>query len=68
MRYLRQVIEKLDIRRKQVFVEAVILELASDDQFDIGLGAHLGKPGDDGSLSIFPVNSMVLPLACLLIF
>ena len=53
MRYLRQVIEKLDIRRKQVFVEAVILELASDDQFDIGLGAHLGKPGDDGSLSIF---------------
>ena len=45
MRYLRQVIEKLDIRRKQVFVEAVILELASDDQFDIGLGAHLGGWG-----------------------
>jgi general secretion pathway protein D len=53
IRYLKQVIEKLDIRRKQVFVEAVILELGSDDSFDVGIGGHLGKPNDDGGLSIF---------------
>ena len=53
IQYVKQVIEKLDIRRKQVFVEAVVLELASDETFDFGLGAHLGKPNDDGSLSIF---------------
>ena len=53
IQYVKQVIEKLDIRRKQVFVEAVILELASDETFDFGLGAHVGKPNDDGSLSIF---------------
>ncbi len=49
---LRQVISKLDIRRKQVFVEAVILELASDDNIGYGLGTHMGKPGDDGSLAM----------------
>ena len=53
IQYVKQVIEKLDIRRKQVFVEAVVLELASDENFEFGLGAHLGKPNDDGSLSIF---------------
>jgi len=47
---LKQVIGKLDIRRKQVFVEAVILELASEDSMNRGLGVHMGKPGDDGSL------------------
>ncbi len=53
IQYVKQVIERLDIRRKQVFVEAVILELASDETFDFGMGAHLGKPNEDGSLSIF---------------
>ena len=32
---LRQVIEKLDIRRKQVFVEAVVLEIASEDEMNV---------------------------------
>lgn len=49
---LRQVIERLDIRRKQVFVEAVVLEIASEDEMNMGLGVHMGKPGDDGSLTI----------------
>ncbi|MEC8380596.1 MAG: type II secretion system secretin GspD, partial [Myxococcota bacterium] len=53
IRYIKQVIDKLDIRRKQVFIEAVILELASDESQEFGLGAHLGKPNEDGSLSIF---------------
>lgn len=49
---LKQVIDKLDIRRKQVFVEAVVLEMASEDDFSVGASAHLGKPNADGSLSV----------------
>jgi len=47
---LRQVIERLDIRRKQVFIEAVVLEIASDDSFEAGIGAHMAK--DDGSMPL----------------
>ncbi len=47
---LRQVISRLDIRRKQVFVEAVVLEVASDDSFEAGIGAHIAKK--DGSLPV----------------
>ena len=49
---IKQVIEKLDIRRKEVFVECVILEMASEDTSDIGIGIHAGKPTDAGGLSI----------------
>jgi general secretion pathway protein D len=52
IQYIKKVIEKLDIRRKQVFVEAVILELASDETMNVGAGAHMGGANDDGSLSI----------------
>lgn len=47
-----QVIAKLDIRRKQVFVQAVILEMASDDSMELGLGVHAGIPGEDGAFSL----------------
>ena len=49
---LRSVIEKLDIRRMQVFVEAVILEIGSDDELNVGLGFHMGNVDSNGSLSI----------------
>jgi general secretion pathway protein D len=52
IQYIKKVIEKLDIRRKQVFVEAVILELASDETMNVGAGAHMGTANDDGGLSI----------------
>ncbi len=42
---LRRVIERLDIRRKQVFVEAVILELSQDKSSTIGINYHGGIPG-----------------------
>lgn len=38
---VESVIRKLDIERKQVFVDAVILELASEDSQELGLAAHL---------------------------
>ena len=43
---LQDVIAKLDIRRKQVFVEVVILEVASQDDFSIGAGVHGPIPGE----------------------
>jgi general secretion pathway protein D len=47
---LRHVIDQLDIRRKQVFVEVVIMELASEDEISVGAGVHVGKPGDAGGI------------------
>ena len=52
-RIIKSVVDKLDIRRKQVFVEVVILEMASEDTFDFGLGYHTGSPGDDGSYGVY---------------
>ncbi len=52
-RIIKQVVDKLDIRRKQVFVEVVILELASEDTFDFGLGYHTGSMGDDGKYGVY---------------
>ncbi len=49
---LEQVIRQLDVRRKQVFVQAVILEMASEGTTSLGLGLHGGIPGEDGSLSV----------------
>jgi len=41
-RNLVKVVERLDIRRRQVFVEAVIMEVNLDNQLDIGVSAHAG--------------------------
>ena len=41
-RSLLKVIEKLDIRRRQVFVEAVIMEVSLDRSTEFGIQAHQG--------------------------
>jgi len=46
---LRRVIDALDIARKQVFVETVIMEVSDDDRKDSGVSWHAGKPGDQDS-------------------
>jgi general secretion pathway protein D len=43
---LRKVISKLDAPRKQVFIEALILEVLLDKSRDIGVAYHGGKPLD----------------------
>ncbi|MED5372747.1 MAG: type II secretion system secretin GspD [Myxococcota bacterium] len=48
-RILKNVIDQLDIRRKQVFVEVVIMEMATDDSTDLGLSYHTGIPGDSAT-------------------
>lgn len=45
---LEQVISKLDIRRKQVFVEVVIMEVSGEDTLDVGVGVHTGVPNEAG--------------------
>jgi general secretion pathway protein D len=50
---LRGVIDKLDQPRRQVFIEAVVMDVNVDRSTDVGLGYHGGYPindGDDGFL------------------
>ncbi len=65
---IQGVIEKLDIPRKQVFVEAVILELNSDDSTALGMGFHVGNTDATGALdvvgsSLGGVSSLAVPTA-----
>lgn len=53
MDVIGQVIDQLDIRRKQVFVEAVILELATDDTNSFGVGIHGGGPNGADGVNIY---------------
>jgi len=50
-RVLRSVIDKLDIPRRQVYVEAVVVEVGSTDESTLGLGVHGGSANDAGGLS-----------------
>jgi general secretion pathway protein D len=48
-RNLVKVVERLDIRRRQVFVEAVIMEVNLDNTLDVGVSAHGGTVIDNVS-------------------
>src|SRR5205814_1828623 len=48
-RNLVKVVEQLDIRRRQVFVEAVIMEVNLDNETDLGVSAHGGTVIDNVS-------------------
>jgi general secretion pathway protein D len=47
-RSLQKVIKKLDIKRRQVFVEAVIMEVNMDTTKDVGLAFHTGAAAKIG--------------------
>jgi general secretion pathway protein D len=56
---LKRVIERLDAPRKQVFIEAVVMELGVERTSELGFAFH-GGAGDfptDGSLSVFGFNA-----------
>ena len=53
---LRRVIEKLDSPRKQVFVEAMVMEISLDKSRTLGASFHGGVP----NVSIFGKQSLVL--------
>ena len=48
-RNLVKVVERLDIRRRQVFVEAVIMEVNLENSLDVGVSAHGGTIIDNVS-------------------
>jgi general secretion pathway protein D len=63
---IQGVIEKLDIPRKQVFVEGVILELASQDNTNLGVAWHVGNQDASGGLGVIGsslggVSSLAVP-------
>ena len=57
---LRRVIERLDKPRRQVFIDAVIMELSVDRSRQLGFNFHGGvpDPAGDGSLSIFGFGAL----------
>jgi general secretion pathway protein D len=56
---LRNVIARLDVSRRQVFIEAVIMELSVSRSSKLGLSFHGGVPGfpTSDALSIFGFNA-----------
>jgi general secretion pathway protein D len=50
-RVIKGVIDRLDIPRRQVYVEAVVLEVGSEDDMSLGVGYHVGSGTGDGSIS-----------------
>ena len=51
-RIVKTVIDKLDVRRRQVFVDAVIFELSSDESLEIGTAIHGPFTPADGTTGI----------------
>lgn len=49
-RVIRSVVKQLDIERKQVFVDAVVLELSSEDSANLGLAYHAPMNPSDTSV------------------
>ena len=47
---LKDVIERLDVPRRQVFIEAMILEVETDNGLNLGTSFHGGSSLDDGSI------------------
>lgn len=63
---LKGVVDRLDIPRRQVYVEAVVVEVGSTDTLDLGVAYHGGKPTTDGGLNYasgqFGASSASLPI------
>lgn len=49
---VKRVIDELDAKRRQVFVDCVVLELSSEDSFDLGLAYHGPLLPNNENLSI----------------
>ncbi len=63
-RIVDSVLRQLDVERKQVFVDAVVLELSSDDSLDLGLAAHIPTNPSSDSIGFLggQLNSQSLGL------
>ena len=52
MRSLMQIVDKLDIRRAQVLVEAIIVEVIIDQQKELGVSVAVEGSGDDSPIAV----------------
>lgn len=52
MRSLMQIVDKLDIRRAQVLVEAIIVEVIVDQQKELGVSVGIEGSGEDAPIGI----------------
>lgn len=63
---LKGVVDRLDISRRQVYVEAVVVEVGSTDTMDLGVAYHGGTPTSEGGLNYasgqFGASSASLPI------
>ncbi len=59
MRSLMSIVDKLDIRRAQVLVEAIIVEVIADKTTELGVTWAVDGSGDDSAIGVtnFPGNS-----------
>jgi general secretion pathway protein D len=65
---LKQVIEQLDVQQRQVFVEAVIMEVGLEKNRDVGVGFHAGTTVDsgDGSTLVYGASTPTQNLSSIL--
>ncbi len=49
---VKDMIKQLDLPRRQVYIEAVIMEVQIGDSLDIGSSSHMGIPTKDGALML----------------
>ena len=52
MRSLMQIVDKLDIRRAQVLVEAIIVEVIVDQKNELGVSVAVEASGDDAPIGV----------------
>ena len=52
MRSLMQIVDKLDIRRAQVLVEAIIVEVIVDQNSELGVSVAVEASGDDAPIGV----------------
>ena len=58
-REIRKLVEKLDIRRKQVSVRAMIIEITQNDNYDLGVELdYVNKRSNDGAATSFGLSQL----------
>jgi general secretion pathway protein D len=60
MRSIMSIVDRLDIRRAQVLVEAILVELSAEDSADLGINWLLGDRDAEGN--ILPAAGFVRPV------
>src|SRR5690606_7236802 len=60
MRSVMSIVDRLDIRRAQVLVEAILVEMSYDKSMDLGINWLVGEPDSDGNT--LPAGGFVQPV------